>query len=154
MSEPAGRSTLQQQDCILVVQKVTNRVMRLLQEDDWTILRGHIETVNGKKKNNVVSSDFSSSSFRQSWTLVVLQVKQMKERKVTVRFSCTQTSNQETKDNKKRIQIHSSHLLWINSAVRSLHWMSSSFWMGHKLDTNHWVWLCAMNKQIMIHVPS
>lgn len=102
MSEPAGRSTLQQQDCILVVQKVTNRVMRLLQEDDWTILRGHIETVNGKKKNNVVSSDFSSSSFRQSWTLVVLQVKQMKERKVTVRFSCTQTSNQETKDNKKK----------------------------------------------------
>lgn len=82
--------------------------MRLLQEDDFaavsgrTILRGHIETVNGKKKNNVVSSDFSSSSFRQSWTLVVLQVKQMKERKVTVRFSCTQTSNQETKDNKKK----------------------------------------------------
>lgn len=82
--------------------------MRLLQEDDFaavggrTILRGHIETVNGKKKNNLVSSDFSPSSFRQSWTLVVLQVKQMKERKVTVWFSCTQTSNQETKDNKKK----------------------------------------------------
>lgn len=38
--------------------------MRLLQEDDFaavggrTILRGHSDTVNGKKKNNLVSSDF------------------------------------------------------------------------------------------------
>ena len=43
-----------------------------------------------KKKNNLVSSDFSSSAFRQSWTLVSLQVKRMKERKVTVWFSGTQ----------------------------------------------------------------
>lgn len=90
--------------------------MRLLQEDDFaavggrTVLRGHSDTVNGKKKNNLVSSDFSSSSLRRSWTLVVLQVKQMKERKVTVWFR-NPTRKQKDNKKKKRIQIHSSHLL-------------------------------------------